>query len=94
MLLALVIATYAFQTATAFAATTTQAARSASAMFVMIFFAVGIARSWELLGLRGGGLLDILVARSHPAAGEPNGPGAGTGPSWAADPGPGPSATS
>jgi hypothetical protein len=28
-------------------------------MFMMIFFAIGIARSRELLGLRGGGLLDL-----------------------------------
>jgi hypothetical protein len=26
-------------------------------------FAVGIARSWELLGLRGGGPLDLLSRR-------------------------------
>ena len=90
MLIALIIATYAFQIATAFTATTSMAVRSAGAMFVMIFFAIGIARSRELLGLRGGGLLDFLVARAHPAAGEPNGPGAGTGPSRAADPGPRP----
>jgi hypothetical protein len=41
--LALIIAMYAFQTATAFTATTSQAAKSVGAMFVMIFFAVGIA---------------------------------------------------
>ena len=66
MLIALIIATYAFQIATAFTAKTSQAARSAGAMFVMIFFAIGIARSRELLGLRGGGLLDFLVAPRPP----------------------------
>jgi hypothetical protein len=30
-----------------------------------VFFAVGIARSWELLGLRGGGLMDLLVAHAQ-----------------------------
>jgi hypothetical protein len=29
--------------------------------FVYILFAIGIARSWELLGLRGGGPLDLLT---------------------------------
>ena len=45
----------------------------------MIFFAVGIARSWGLLGLRGGGVLDLLVGRqaglvpaSPPPAAEEN----------------------
>ena len=31
--------------------------------FVYIMFAVGISRSWELLGLRGGGPLDLLAQR-------------------------------
>ena len=44
-------------------------ARKAGATFVLIFFAVGIARSWELLGLRGGGLLDFLVTRAESAKG-------------------------
>ena len=30
---------------------------------MFILFTIGIARSWELLGLRGGGLLDLLAAR-------------------------------
>jgi hypothetical protein len=30
-----------------------------------VFFAVGIARSWELLGMRGGGFLDLLAGRSE-----------------------------
>jgi hypothetical protein len=32
-----------------------------SATFVLIMFATGITRSWELLGLRGGGPLDLLT---------------------------------
>ena len=31
--------------------------------FVYILFGVGIARSWELLGLEGGGPLDLLARR-------------------------------
>lgn len=56
---------YAGQTAAAFTSTTIQSARSTGATFVLLFFAVGIARSWELLGLRGGGVLDFLVSRAH-----------------------------
>jgi hypothetical protein len=65
VLLALIIAMYAGQAAAAFTSTTTQSARSTGATFVLLFFAVGIARSWELLGLRGGGVLDFLVSRAH-----------------------------
>lgn len=36
---------------------------SVSVAFIMAMFAVGITRSWELLGLRGGGLLDLLAER-------------------------------
>jgi len=68
VLLALIVAMYAAQTVTALTASDPRAARSAGATFVMIFFAVGIARSWELLGLRGGGLLDFLVTRAESAA--------------------------
>ncbi len=63
VLLPLIVGMYAFQAGTAAAATTGQAAERSGATFVMVFFAVGIARSWELLGVRGGGLLDLLVGR-------------------------------
>ena len=33
---------------------------SASVTFIYIMFSIGIARSWELLGLHGGGPLDLL----------------------------------
>jgi len=38
--------------------------------FVYVMFATGISRSWELLGLRGGGPLDLLAQRldTRPAA--------------------------
>jgi hypothetical protein len=35
----------------------------AGVTFVYILFSVGIARSWELLGLRGGGPFDLLAQR-------------------------------
>ncbi|GEM_PF-1948642 len=63
-LLPLIVALYGLQTVLAFTATSSQQAQRAGATLVMIFFAVGIARSWELLGVRGGGLLDLLVARA------------------------------
>ncbi|HWG63537.1 MAG TPA: hypothetical protein VG253_17735 [Streptosporangiaceae bacterium] len=55
---------YGFQTVVGFTATTRVDAQSEGATLVLIFFAVGIARSWELLGLRGGGLLDLLASRN------------------------------
>jgi hypothetical protein len=55
---------YGAQVVTSITSHTTHAALSNGATFVMIFFAVGIARSWELLGLRGGGVLDLLGGRS------------------------------
>ena len=58
------MATYVAQTVTSFTASDP---RGNGATFVLIFFAVGIARSWELLGLRGGGLLDFLVSRGESA---------------------------
>jgi len=80
VVLALIAGMYAAQTVTAFTAHDPRAARSAGATFVMIFFAVGIARSWELLGLRGGGLLDFLVTRAESAVSRDSGSGPGPGP--------------
>jgi hypothetical protein len=79
---------YGVQAVTAITSNTAHAALKNGATFVMIFFAVGIARSWELLGLRGGGVLDLLVGRptalrpaSAPAANESDpDPETGTGP--------------
>jgi hypothetical protein len=61
LLLPLIVVLYGFQMSTFVTAPSGRAAQSAAATFVLIFFGVGIARSWELLGLRGGGLLDLLV---------------------------------
>jgi len=63
-------------------------AQSDAATLVFIFFGVGLARAWELLGLRGGGLLDLLAtrgggdrppggARAGPAEASRREPGAG-----------------
>ena len=64
VLLGLILVTYAWQVVVSFTATTKPSALHAGSTFVLVFFAVGIARSWELLGMRGGGLLDLLVGRS------------------------------
>jgi len=60
VLLPLIAAMYGAQTVTAALASSPRAAESSGATFVMIFFAVGIARSWELLGVKAGGILDLL----------------------------------
>jgi hypothetical protein len=72
--LPLITAMYIAQAVTSFTSSSGPAAESTGATFVIVFFAVRIARSWGLLGLRGGGVLDLLVTRSP-------GPGgaAGTG---------------
>jgi hypothetical protein len=55
-----------------------------TATFVYIMFAVGISRSWELLGLRGGGPLDLLAqgltSRNRGSSATPDGPPANPGP--------------
>ena len=52
---------YAAQVVTGFILRTSSSQASATVTFVYILFAVGIARSWELLGLHGGGPLDLLA---------------------------------
>ncbi len=63
-LLPLIVLMYAAQAITAY---TSSSPERTGSMFVLIFFAIGIIRSWELLGLRGGGPLDILVRRAEAA---------------------------
>jgi hypothetical protein len=67
-LLSGIFACYAAQAAASFITSTTAQSHSQASLFMFILFAVGIGRSWELLGLRGGGLLDLLVARADKAA--------------------------
>ena len=64
LLLPLILLMYAAQAITAY--TSPDPDRTGST-FVLVFFAVGIIRSWELLGLRGGGPLDFLVGRAEAA---------------------------
>ena len=63
-LLPLIVLMYAAQAITAY---TSSNPASTGATFVLIFFGVGIIRSWELLGLRGGGPFDFLVRRAEGA---------------------------
>jgi hypothetical protein len=60
-LLGFIILVYGVQVITGIVLRTASSQASASVTFVYILFAVGIARSWELLGLHGGGPLDLLV---------------------------------
>jgi hypothetical protein len=60
-LLGVIAALYGYQISTAFTARAPQRAQSTAATLVFIFFGVGLVRAWELLGLRGGGLLNMLV---------------------------------
>jgi hypothetical protein len=62
-LLSLIIVMYLAQTILAIATRSAADSDSNSVTFILIMFAVGIARSWELLGLHGGGLLDLLTQR-------------------------------
>jgi hypothetical protein len=62
-LLLVIIGLYAYQVWTGFTATGGQEAQSDAATLVFVFFGVGLVRAWELLGLHGGGLLELLVTR-------------------------------
>jgi len=79
-LLLFIIAVYVGQTVAAITARSPASAQSAAGTLVLVFFAVGIARSWELLGLRGGGLMSLLVDHAQsvielPRANSANRPG-------------------
>jgi hypothetical protein len=62
-LLGFIIVTYAAQVITALVIRAEGAEANLTAAFVYIMFATGIARSWELIGLQGGGPLDLLARR-------------------------------
>ena len=71
-LLSLILALYLAQTILALTTRSVAGSDSDSVTFILIMFSVGIARSWELLGLRGGGLLDLLAERlNRPEPEEP-----------------------
>jgi hypothetical protein len=87
-LLGFIIVVYAAQIISGLVAGSASAEADLSVTFVYIMFATGISRSWELLGLRGGGPLDLLSQRLDarppdpipapaPAAGPDPAPGAG-----------------
>jgi hypothetical protein len=62
LLLAIVVI-YAAQVVTALLGGSPATVKERASTFVFALFAIGISRSWELLGMRGGGLLDLLVER-------------------------------
>ena len=62
-LLGFIIVVYAAQVISGFAAKSASAQEDLSVVFMYTMFATGISRSWELLGLRGGGPLDLLTQR-------------------------------
>ena len=86
-LLGFIILVYATQIVTGFILRTSSSQASATVTFVYVLFTVGIARSWELLGLHGGGPLDLLA--QHLASREPLSRGSAAPP---APPEPGPGA--
>ena len=62
-LLGFIIAVYAAQIISGIVLRTPDSEANSTVTFVYILFGVGIARSWELLGLEGGGPLDLLARR-------------------------------
>jgi hypothetical protein len=75
-LLGFIIVVYAAQVISGFTAGSGSAQASLTVTFLYVMFATGISRSWELLGLRGGGPLDLLAQRLDARApAPPLGPG-------------------
>jgi hypothetical protein len=60
------MALYAAQLITGLLPETAAGAANQTVTFVYGMFGVGIARSWQLLGLKGGGLLDELGVTLSP----------------------------
>ncbi len=60
-LLGFIILVYAAQVISGIVTRTEANEADATVTFVYIMFSIGIARSWELLGLQGGGPLDLLA---------------------------------
>jgi hypothetical protein len=60
-LLGFIILVYAAQVISGFVARTESSEANLTVIFVYIMFGTGIARSWELIGLEGGGPLDLLA---------------------------------
>jgi FtsH-binding integral membrane protein len=64
-LMAFIVVLYGAQVVTAFTASSAVQAPSTAATLVMVLFGVGIARSWERLGLRRGGPTTELAAHAR-----------------------------
>lgn len=62
-LLSVIIVMYLAQTILAIATRSAADSDSDSVTLIFVMFAAGISRSWELLGLRGGGVLNLLTQR-------------------------------
>jgi len=62
-LLGFIVVVYTAQVISGLVTHTQASQADASATFLYIMFSIGIARSWELLGLQGGGPLDLLAQR-------------------------------
>ena len=62
----LILAVYTAQLITGLLPENPAGAANQAATFVYVMFGVGIARAWQLLGLKGGGLLDELGATFTP----------------------------
>jgi hypothetical protein len=62
-LLGFIIIVYAVQVVTGLVVRSQASQADFTVTFVYILFTVGIARSWELIGLEGGGPLDLLARR-------------------------------
>jgi hypothetical protein len=62
-LLGFIVVVYAAQITSGIVLRTQSSQASQSVTFLYIMFGTGIARSWELLGLQGGGPLDLLARR-------------------------------
>ncbi|MGA2826269.1 MAG: hypothetical protein ABSF03_09095 [Streptosporangiaceae bacterium] len=60
-----ILLVYAAQLVTGFLPETPAGAADRTATFVYVMFSVGIARAWQLLGLKAGGLLDQLGVSAH-----------------------------
>ena len=65
--LVVIMAVYAAQLVTGLLPETPAGAADRTATFVYAMFAVGIARAWQLLGLKGGGILDELGVAIAPS---------------------------
>jgi hypothetical protein len=79
-LLGFIIVVYGAQVVSGFVVSSASSQRDLTVVFVYTMFATGISRSWELLGLRGGGPLDLLVQRLDARTPAPPPPPSASGP--------------